>query len=256
MGILSAIAIGGAFANYKKAKKEYEQALVEDDNTAILAAISQYNTSKYAQLDNFERKEYAPSEKSSFLPVPVINVGNMVGDYCRMQFVFSLMNTSDKITYDITDFEVIYKCYGQPIWVQEFNDVRIPPKSQLYAVFVPSPAWAAVQEKANSKFMTELLKSVTMGTFPMIDELKHAKEMIQRANMRDGITPLISSCEVNTCLIGNPCACSADVWFKYAGNGQNEVGIAQYKDVKGSLCYKGEAFYPNDKKDIWQIRQK
>ena len=52
MGILSAIAIGSAFANYQKAKKEYEQALVKDDNTAILAAISQYNSGKYQQLDN------------------------------------------------------------------------------------------------------------------------------------------------------------------------------------------------------------
>ena len=243
MGLFSITGTIAAIANYRKAKKEYEQACLEDNTTAVLATIQQYNTSKYAQLDQYDKDDYVPSENSNILLIPIINGGMMVGKLCKLEFVLIIQNVSD-IHYKFKDAEVTFKTYGEDLWYTQIGKFELKPRSQVTMRFVVDRS-----ETATSKVAKVLVKAFTDGMFPITEQLDKIREQIRRANQYGSYVPPIGLCRANTCItsLGQSVPpVSANVWFSYNGNKSGEQGVGQYKNVRGTFCYKGEAFHPHN----------
>lgn len=245
MAGLGLIATGAAFLNYQKAKQEYKQACLEDNTDAILATIAQYNTSKYALLDAYDKDAFVPKETDFFLPIPVLNVGMMVGEKCRMQGVLALKNNTNRI-FEISNVECVFKVYKQDtllgIW-KATNRMGADGEKEYKCL----PEMIQGDEYHVSFDFAEMAKLSLEDMMIMTPALKEAREAIRTANQRGSYKPPIGLCAVPTIIAPSAAArtcVTADIWFKYNGFDEEHQGIAEFKNVGGSLVYKGEAYYP------------
>lgn len=246
MNFISSILTASALANYNKAKEEYEQAAAEDNTQAICAAIAQYNDTKYHPLDQFDHK-YQTMESSDFLAIPLLNVGMMVGDKCRMEAIFILKNVSQYV-YKIKRLEVQFKLYGKELAKIHLKTdgqvITINPGSYLEWDFLPN---GGIKNNFVGLFSRALAKSMS-DVYPMTDELKKVRTAVREANSRGSHVPPISSCS-QTSLVGNPPILTCDVFFQALRDELNNMqeGKVDIKDAPGTVTYKGEAFYPYKK---------
>ena len=246
MAVLGIIATGAAFLNYRKAKAEYKQALLEDNTDAILAAVSQYNSSKYNQLDIYDKDEFKPKETDLFTVVPVINAGMMVGKMCRIQGVALFVNNTDHI-FEISELEIGLKLYGEDTLLYQGGNFRIGAKESREIKWVPNAVGSKGAHVNFDLFADEIDESLS-DVFPKTEALKKAEDAVITANHRGTHYPPIGLCSPNTIIIGTPPCVTADCWIKYNGFSAELQGIEEKKNIPGSFCYKGEAFYPyNDK---------
>ena len=167
----------------------------------------------------------------------------MVGKLCKLEFVLIIQNVSN-IHYEFKDAEVTFKTYGEDLWYTQIGKFKLKPRSQVTMRFVVDRS-----ETATSQVAKALVKAFTDGMFPITEQLDKIREQIRRANQHGSYVPPIGLCRANTCItsLGQSVPpVSANVWFRYNGNKSGEQGIGQYKNVRGTFCYKGEAFHPHN----------
>ena len=253
MRLFGLIGTAAAFLNYQKAKKEYEQAQMESDDEAILAAIRQYNNSKWDKLDEYDKKLYdANATFDGILPIPVLNVGMMVGSLCRMQPKIALQNTGDE-TVKIYSIGVLFNLVGvpgqekQPIVSGESYDfspsIELKP-GEMVTITVE------MQKTSSGSDLHTLIKNTLMDIYPITEPLKYIKEKIIYTSpnkVTGGKCYTILDVPVPTNLLGYV---TANVAIMYNTESNKDVRRALFEDVKGTFCYKGEAFYPGSK---WEI---
>ena len=252
MRLFGLIGTAAAFLNYQKAKKEYEQAQLESDDEAILAAIRQYDNSKYDKLKEYNKKLYDANEAyDGILPIPVLNVGMMVGNYCRMQPKIALQNTGDEAV-KIYSLAVLFQLKTeqdqepQPIVSAEsynFNpSIELKP-GEIVTVTVE------MQKTSSGSDLFTLIKNTLMDVYPMTPTLKEIKQLMVVNTPTVLGTKAITILDVPapTNLLGYV---TANVAIMYNTESNKDVRRALFEDVKGTFCYKGEAFYPGSK---WEI---
>lgn len=239
--LLSIGATAAAWANYRKAKAAYEAACQEDDTAAILAAISQYENTKYDQLDKVDKDEYVPTESTDFLVVPVLNCGMMVGNYCRAQYSVIIKNLSD-YDYELRHFDITVKLYG--VEVAGLGDMRATIKAHSEQNYTWVSNHAKAGKDAYWADLENQIRTSLSDMEVMSEPFIKAKEAVLVANQRK----LITSCAVPTYVVGNPPAVTADVFFECISNRSGDQGGAvSYKNIKGTFAYRGEAYYPGGK---------
>ena len=254
-------AVGGigfliALNNYKKAKKAYEEGLKESNNAAVLAAISQYENSKWEKLEEFDKQLYTnntgdPREYKDIMFIPILHVGTMaIGDQCQIKPQMVIKNTGDEYV-KIYKLATIYSLLGKNFLDFYCNKpFVINPKSECTLTF-PTPVTSKIVAKYNGSDLLSLLeKGVAYGfanSWVMNDELKRIAEYIAKAYVsntaqRQDIiwapSPiLLTNMNGNTVL-------RADVEIEYATSTYPDIRRTPYKNWKGTLQYEGAAYFP------------
>ena len=223
MGVLPVIAIGGAAANYAKAKREYDEAVAERD--AMLAALNISADYIQDREDRFdELLEQGEAETDGNSPVQsiqvssVVRVGNLVGKLFRANVTLILSNTSDDKNYYITDLQATPRIFGEETrgYVAKTN-----------VQFTLKPGESKEIQLGGGK------TSLDGAT---LDRLR--KAICEACGKK-----LITSCgKINLTGIAE-----TDVVFNY-GNGLTYAGStpAKYRGIASVLRYCGEAFYPSE----------
>ena len=230
---LSVIAIGTAYANYRKAKRTY-QALKEADQATIDALNlrdaylrlpkleSEYEAAqankRYEQLiSELEADERDVTGKLASVEVtPVVRIGSLNGKYCHASISLVFKNLSDDKSYRIHDVKADANVFGSFLRgsvAESSIDFNLDPLT--------------CREIALAKTTCEL------------DEL--VKEQL-KADICEALgKKLFSSCVGLKVSIAG--AASADIQFKY-GSAQSYAGNAPatYPHEIGVLRYVGEAY--------------
>lgn len=254
MNILTAIGTGIAFANYRKAKKEYDQAVQEatDNNNAYLAAIDQYQNTKWDKLDKYDRRLYDPNVVcENVIVIPILNIGMLVGQKCRIQPQLIFQNTSDTETVTIQESSLSYAMFvyesEDPITGAYHAPFRITlqPKQK---VTLTCPVWDVLSSGGQwtwDNWMNMISKSLAAkiagGVVPITLELAKLREAFEGLNVFYSKPRLITSTPTGAVIRG---ALKANVSFDYYDSKNMDIRRALYEDVAGSCVYKGEAFYP------------
>ena len=254
-------AVGGigfliALNNYKRAKKAYEEGLKESNNAAVLAAISQYENSKWEKLDQYDKQLYTGNtgdlnEYKDIMFIPILHVGTMaIGDQCQIKPQMVIKNTGDeyvKIYKLATMYSLLGKNFLAFYCSQPFV---VNPKSECTLTF-PMPATDEIVRKYSGSDLFSLLeKGVAYGfanSWQMNDELKRIAEYIAKAYVsntaqRQDIiwapSPiLLTNMNGNTVL-------RADVEIEYATTSDHNIRRTPYKNWKGTLQYEGSLYFP------------
>ena len=260
MSLLSVIATGAAFANYRKAKKEYETAVQEatDNNNAYLAAIEQYDNSKWDKLDEYDRRLYDPNVVcKDIIVIPVLNIGMLVGSKCRIQPQLIIQNISEKETVTIQKNSLSYAMFlyksEQPItgaYHAPFPIVLQPRQK----ITLTCPVWEVLSSDGAwtwDNWMDMISKSLAAkiagGVVPITEELAKVKEAFRAANHIPGHANTELEWREGTVIMY---ALTANISFDYCDSENKDIRRALYEDVKGSCVYKGEMFYPES---VWKI---
>ena len=124
MAGLGIIATVGAFANFKRRKKELN-ALIEKRD-ALVAVINTFNNTKYdPYIDTIDTK---PTEKPDGVSVStLLRVANLVGQLMYVRASVILSNTSDH-SYFIHYVAAECKLYGLDVAVKNLRGITIPQK--------------------------------------------------------------------------------------------------------------------------------
>ena len=234
----SLLGIGAAFLNLQRAKKAYEAAIIQDDDTAILAAISQYERTKYNQLDQYDRPEAEIEDQQDIMVIPVLNAGDLGGKFFIGTRQVALMNVSNDRSYTINDLEVQFRVYGEAVYeTAKYNGtITLDPQQQI-VLQLP---------------VTKITGIVQPGTWIVTPEIEKVIEAVRTANQRGSYKPLITFCEVNTCIVGNPPCVTADVSYRWF-DGEDYALVGMEGDsCKGTFCYKGGAYHPKEHQG-WEI---
>ena len=218
MNILGGIGLAAAIANYRKANKDYNEALERVET--LQAAVDTYISQRDAKFD--ELNSGIQFDKNIEIPgvlcTSILRIGNLVGNYCRVRTSVVLTNTgSAHVT--ITSVEAnVYAC-GTLI-VSDTENKRV-------SYFKVEPGETKEIELPGG------IASVDGAT---IDAIKSA--ICQTAGKR-----LITSCpKTNVSNIEQ-----ATVRLKWkAASGAGDEKEARYTHY-GVLRYCGEAYYPDKK---------
>ena len=269
---LSLIAIGGAFANYLMAKKEYDAAAKEAEvqNLPYLAAISQYDNSKYDQLDKYDKKVYNENAGlDDLLITPILNCGMMAkvaglsGDMCRCLLELTLQNTGDKVINIksglVTDFMLFGKSMMGDISINGINfPITLNPKQHTTIYFSfpikPTPENPDLPSKARKLSLSDV--------YSMTDEMKQLRNMILSTtgcnyltSIKASLLPVVIAgigklAQYGTSVTYEPIL-TADLSFMYNDSENKDIRRAYIRGAKGSCAYWGESYYPNGTGKMW-----
>ena len=222
MSILSYLAIGGAFANYRKAKKAYDEAKAEEQ--AALSAInlsSDYEAKRDEQYEQLLQQGTTESDGNSRLQnvqvAAIIRVGNLVGSFFKANISLIFSNTSKTASYNIFGIKAQGNILGE------------------YLRGYEASTNVTINLKAGESKEIELGGASTSLDGATLDKLRNT--ICEACGKK-----LITSCQkINIQNIGY-----ADVEFKY-GSGTTYAGEtrAAYRGIPCVVRYCGEAFYPN-----------
>lgn len=266
---LGLLAIGGALANFLSAKRNYEAAVkeAEQQNLPYLAAISQYDNSKYDELDKYDRSLYDNNAGLDvIIPTPILNCGMMAGvaglagDMCRCLLELVFQNVGYKTIYINGGLATDFMLFGKTM----AGDI---------SVSVPAISLAPGQRQT-VKFSIPLTdpelkpKAVTFGlgdVYAMTDEMKKLRELILQAADKKYLTSILPA--TLPVVIANKLTAgyndlgyvetksepilTANVSFTYYDEDNKDVRRALIRGCKGSCAYWGEAYYPNGKAKVW-----
>ena len=269
---LSLIAIGGAFANYLMAKKEYDAAVKEAEvqNLPYLAAISQYDNSKYDQLDKYEKNMYDQNAGlDDLLVTPIFNCGMMekvaglAGDMCRCLCELVLQNTGDKVINIKSGLVADFMLFGKSMMGDvSINGIKFPitlkPKQRATIYFSfpikPTPEDPDLPSKARKLSLSDV--------YSMTDDMKQLRDMILARTGKKYLTSTPASM-LPIVILGETKAVpgslkyeyepilTANISFMYNDNENADVRRAFIQDTKGSISYWGESYYPNGTGKMW-----
>lgn len=220
MNFFGLIGTGAAFANYRKAKKEYDE--VKEQQEVLQAAVTTYTQRRDMMFDDEEDSSYDTNNGNApldgVLATTILRIGNLVGQLCRVQVSVVLTNTTDK-PYIITSAEAATRVFGAVIGTQNEQstktNIRLEPGDTIEVV-LPGTI-AQVDKSVYDKLISTICDSAGKA--------------------------LITSCpKLNINGIE-----TADLAFTYTRGGQaSGVGTfrARYINQPGTLRYCGEAFFP------------
>lgn len=217
MSILGSIGLFAAIANYRKAKKTYDDA-VERQET-LQAAIDSYTQDRDSKYDALLEDTYSDpnSPLQGVLATTILRIGNLVGKYCRIHVCVVLTNTTEN-TYSIMSTEAVTRVFGAIVSADEdqkaYSGYLLQP-GETHEFYLPAAIGMIADEATR-------------------DELREA---ICTANGKS----LITSCPKTT-INGIETADIALEWR--AANGAGSAKRARYVNKAGVLRYCGEAYYP------------
>lgn len=221
------VGLGAAFANYQKAKKEYEA--LEERYEGMLAAISTYEANKLnAYIESLEDR---PNDfPSGLMFSTLLRVGNLVGKEFRCQASLVVSNIS-KRPYYIGSASVDCKVLDCPVVVfssklltdgakqleqkTAYNKVIAP--GETVEIFMPAGISALYNKDGES----------IMGEF---------RDLICSAAGKK----LITSCPKTTIEKGE----TADILFTWREGETGEMKTCSVLSRIGALRYISEAYYP------------
>ena len=222
------VGLGAAFANYQKAKKEFEA--IEERYEGMMAAVETYESNKLnAYIDSQEER---PNDfPSGLLFSTTLRVGNLVGKMFRCQTWLVVSNIS-KQTYYIGTASAECNVLDCPVVVYSgklltegakqieqknaYNKTIAPGET----VYIPMPAGISVLvDKETGDYITGKLRD-------MICEAAGKK--------------LITSCPKITLEKSQ----KADILFTWREGSTGELKTCATQGRLGALRYCGEAFYP------------
>lgn len=220
MNELGIIGTAAAYANYRRAKADYEA--LKEQQDGLVAAVQSYNNSKYDEYIN--RQEGDPVD---FMPgvkmTTILRVGNLVGDLFRVQASVVLSNTSSE-TYRINSVAADCRVLG----------CIVVPLS--YYTKNPIP-----QQKAVNKSLAPgdtMVINLPSGISALYNE---KKENIN-GELRDLICDAAGKKLITSCpKISIEGGVTADIRVDW---GDDKVALS--RGVKCVLQYCMEAFYPKD----------
>lgn len=259
MSLLGGIGLMAAIANYRKAKAEYLAAKNDANDAAVLAAIKQYNNSKYNMLDEYDKKIYDPNATfENLLPIPIVNAGMLVGDKCRIKPQCVLQNVGDQAV-KIYKFGIVIYLLGEP-FVFANKDIRftISPKTNVTITF-PLPTTDGLKETwvYNNLLLGKAFTESLFDLWSITDQIAEIRDFLisrygQTYTTHQWLNSILSVPD-DTFITGNirgKDIVSADVEIMYATEDNHDVRRAVYRGCKGSFVYKGEAYYPGGGKWI------
>ena len=217
MKLLNGIGIAAAVANYRKAKRKYEQAIEKQE--ALQAAIDTYTEARdsmSSKSDDAYYNQNAPLQ--GILATTILRIGNLVPTINKIQMSVVLTNTTEN-AYTITKVEVQPRLFGTAIGTQE----GVGLERELNTYLEPGETKEIQLSGANTVVQAE------------------TKSQLKSAICTAAGKKLITSCpKLNVDGIE-----SADIvfWWK-AKSGAGSAKRARYVDMPGLLRYCGEAFYP------------
>lgn len=258
MSLLGGIGLVAAIANYRRAKKVYEDALKDSNDPVITAAIEQYDNSKYDKLDEYDKQYNNPNATfENLLPIPVLNVGMLVGSKFRIKPQVVLKSLSDQ-KIKLYGFGVIMYVLEKP-FLYASNDylrVTIPPFASEEITF-PLPTIEQIESSwlYENTILGKAISESMEDVWSITDELQKIKEYLSEKYKSSWNSPIetplnIPNNTILTQLYGKDVV-TADVEIMYATEDNHDIRRALYKGCKGSFVYKGEAYYPGGGKWIF-----
>ena len=253
MNIIGLIGTAGAWANLKKAKAELEAAKAEAEanKDAILAAVAQYDNSKWDKLNEYDRDLYDPNKIcEDILVIPILNIGMLVGYKCRIQPQLVLQNTSDEktITIQQSSLYALFSVYGENTAVTAIppsSKIILKPKERITVNIV-----IGVMDKSDGSWIdaikNKLVTALAGGVIEINEGINKLKDRFISYFARTGYAKLITSVPKGSVLTGLD-VITAKVSFDYCDNTDLNIRRAYYDNARGSAVYQGEAFYPGDK---------
>ena len=219
MNIIGGIGLAAAIANYRKANKDYNEALERVET--LQAAVDTYISQRDAKFD--EINSGIQYDKNTQIPgvlcTSILRIGNLVGNYCRVRTSVVLTNTgSAHVTITSVDANV-YAC-GTLI-VSDTENKRV-------SYFKLEPG--------ETKEI-ELPGGIASVDGPTMDAIKSA--ICETAGKR-----LITSCPKTN--VSNIESAKIRLTWK-AASGAGDEKTALYDEPNGVLRYCGEAYYPDKK---------
>lgn len=256
-------AVGGigfliALNRYKRAKKAYEEALKNSNNAAVLAAIEQYNNSKYDKLDKYDKQLYTGNEAfKDLMFIPILHVGTMaIGDQCQIKPQMVIKNTGDEYV-KIYKLATMYSLLGKNFLSLYCNKpFVINPKSERTITFQIPTTDAIIREYSGGGLLNLFDRAIAYGfanSWEMSDELKQIREYIAKAYVGINAHPediiwapspiLLTNMNGNTVL-------RADIEIEYATSSDPNIRRSPYKNWKGTLEYDRAAYFPEVLKEV------
>ena len=225
MNILSLIGTGAAFANYRKAKAQFDALKEQQDGLA--AAVQTYNYNKYNDYAENVQVDTKPFDAMDGVQVStILRVGNLVGKYkfhAKPSVVLS--NTSDS-SYFIQSVSARTSIFGLAVTV--YTGSALNPTTQ--------PQSVSVNKTLNPNETMEVELPGGYAVFDTDDLAKLRQLICEAAGKR-----LITSCP-KLSITGSAEKANVDIFWKTS---ESSSDTKEYwrNDLSGVLRYCGEAYY-------------
>lgn len=250
MSLLGGIGLFAAIANYRKAKKEYKEAIAnaiktEFQESVILASIETYEENKYKELDVYDKDQYNPNlPYDGIIPTPILNIYMLTGRYCKICQQVSLINVSQTETVEIegiaADWFLYKEQFTTPLPQAQKCHIVLKPRQQALVTFKLS------YTKDELGLLAKITNNIIKRMYPVTDLIKRIRESFLKHFHAVTIVEVKRGCGLGLIV-------SANIAINYCTSSNKDIRRAYYEGVNGTVVYQGDDKTKYDPDDVFNV---